>query len=400
MKKITSVLLTVVMLASMLSVTAAAAPGSAYVEASARADTENRTVTVVFTAAQPTTNGRISVAYDARSLTCVDCGVSGTASSVSQSAGLVVFGYGTSTAGAIQQGESVAVLTLSVNAGASGTTALVVTLEEFNDEALGIGMRLPQISVDLGTMGDVPVTPAPDPGGSPSQPAGPTRPGGSSQSGSGAAEPEPDGSGEPDDGEEPGSSDVTPPPAAVDPAGIFDDVSAGQWFYPAVSYVVNQGYFQGTSANTFSPDSAMTRAMFVTVLGRMAGIDENANVSTGFTDVDAGAWYAAAVAWASGANIVMGTSETTFGPNGSVTREQMVVFLYRFARYLGLDVSFDASVLNQYGDSADVSGWAVDAMAWAIGRGVISGTGTGLEPQAFATRAQVAQIILSFSKLL
>ena len=399
MKKITSVLLTVVMLASMLSVTAAAAPVSAYVEANARVDNASRTVTVVFTAVQPTTNGRIAVEYDAGSLTYVDCSVSGTASSVSQSAGTVTFGYGTSTAGAIQSGETVAVLTLSVNAGATGTTNLAVTVKEFNNEGLGTGASLPQIGIDLGTAGTDPAFPAPNPGGSPSQPVSPTQPVGPSQPGPGTTEPEPEP--EPDGSQEPGPvEDVTPPPATVDPAETFDDVSAGQWFYPAVSYVVNEGYFQGTSANEFSPDSAMTRAMFVTVLGRMAGIDENANVSTGFTDVNVGAWYAAAVAWASGENIVMGTSETTFGPNGNVTREQMVVFLYRFARYLGLDVSFDASVLSQYGDSAAVSAWAADAMAWAIGHGIISGTGTGLEPQAFATRAQVAQIILSFSKLM
>lgn len=388
MKKITSVLLAVVMLVSMLSVTAAAAPESAYVKATAKVNSASRTVTVAFTAAQPTTNGKITVEYDAGKLTYVNCSTGGTASSVSQNIGTVTFGYGTSTAHAIQTGGNIAVLTLSINANATGMTDLAVTVEEFNDESLETGVKLPQIPVSLGTSGNDPFFPIPAPGGN-------TRPG------SGTAEPDLDTTEpKPGDDEKPDPSEVTPPPAAIDPAETFGDVDSDQWFYPAVSYVVNQGYFQGTSANTFAPNEAMTRAMFVTVLGRMAGIDESAEVSTVFTDVDPDAWYAAAVAWASEENIVKGISESAFGPGRNVTREQMVVFLYRFAQSLGLDVGYDASVLNQYENSESISSWAVPAMAWAIGHGIISGTGTGLEPQAFATRAQVAQIILSFSKLM
>ena len=147
MKRITSMLLTVVMLVSMLTVTASAASADTYVKATTSVNYTSQIVTVVFTAAQSTTNGKITVEYDTESLTYVSCDVNGTASSVDQSAGTVTFGYGTSTADAIQAQGTVATLTLQIKPDVSGTTNLEVTVEEFNgetglDESLSLGVAL------------------------------------------------------------------------------------------------------------------------------------------------------------------------------------------------------------------------------------------------------------------
>jgi hypothetical protein len=181
----------------------------------------------------------------------------------------------------------------------------------------------------------------------------------------------------------------------------FDDVKPGRWSYDAISYVTGQGYFKGTSATQFSPSANMTRAMFVTVLGRMAGVSENTNAVTSFQDVAAGQYYTGYVAWAAEQGIVLGTSATTFAPSANVTREQMAAFLYRYAKYLGMDVSVKngSTALSAFSDAGSVSSWAVDAMTWAVSNGIINGTGKGLEPQSYATREQVAQIIHKFDQL-
>ncbi len=178
----------------------------------------------------------------------------------------------------------------------------------------------------------------------------------------------------------------------------FIDVTADKWYYDAVEYVFQKGYFKGTSETTFSPNGTMTRAMFVTVLGRMAGIPENREADTKFTDVKKGSYYAGYVAWAAEQGIVMGTSATTFSPNAKITREQMAVLLYRYAKYVGADVSADSDALNTFTDAASVSGWAKEAMAWATDHKILIGTGNGLKPRAQATRAQGAQIIFNFSQ--
>lgn len=178
----------------------------------------------------------------------------------------------------------------------------------------------------------------------------------------------------------------------------FIDVTADKWYYDAVEYVFQKGYFKGTSETTFSPNGTMTRAMFVTVLGRIAGIPENREANTKFTDVKKGSYYAGYVAWASEQGIVLGTSATTFSPNAKVTREQMAVLLFRYAKYAGADVSADSDALNAFTDAASVSGWAKEALAWATDRKILIGTGNGLKPRAQATRAQGAQIIFNFSQ--
>ena len=151
---------------------------------------------------------------------------------------------------------------------------------------------------------------------------------------------------------------------------------------------------EGTG-NGFEPESKMTRAMLVTVLYRMANPEEKAN-NHNFADVPEGQWYSDAVSWAADNNIVKGVSENKFAPDEDITREQMALIIYRFAKMQGFDVA-GASNLENFTDAKGVSDWALDAMKWAIKTELVNGTSeTTLSPKATATRAQVAAILMRF----
>ena len=172
----------------------------------------------------------------------------------------------------------------------------------------------------------------------------------------------------------------------------FTDVSRNDWFYGDVSYVYENGIMDGVSAETFAPNATLTRGMIVTILYRM----ENKPAVTGaskFTDVDANEWYGAPVAWAVENGIVTGYSETTFGPNDPVTREQLAAILYRYAVYKGMSAVTREQNLSRFTDADQISAYAVPAMNWAVGKGLINGADGKLSPKASATRAQVAAII-------
>lgn len=177
----------------------------------------------------------------------------------------------------------------------------------------------------------------------------------------------------------------------------FRDVVYGDWYYDAVEYTAEKGWFNGVSQELFAPDMEMTRAMLVTVLYRMAGEPETA-AQAAFDDVPADAYYAAAVAWGSENGIVMGISETLFAPETNVTREQMVVFLHRYAVYAGMDVTASTD-LGAYPDADAVSEYALEAFGWAVAEEILNGMGGKLNPQGTATRAQVAQIIWKLDTL-
>ena len=180
----------------------------------------------------------------------------------------------------------------------------------------------------------------------------------------------------------------------------FKDVIPGQWYYAAIEYVTERGYFNGVSRDTFSPGTPMTRAMFVTALGRMAGVDPAAYSASGFLDVDPESYYGGYVAWAVENEIVQGLDKSLFGPNENITREQIAVFLYRYAKHIGLDTSVGQTAQPYtFGGEEIISPWAMTAMIWANNRGVMKGTSNVMEPQAQATRAQVAQMLYNFSKL-
>ena len=165
----------------------------------------------------------------------------------------------------------------------------------------------------------------------------------------------------------------------------FTDVSAGQWFYDAVAYVYTNGMMEGDSATTFNPDGTMTRAMFWAVLGRIDGA-----TITGTN------WADQARDWAMAEGVSDGTD-----PNGLVTREQMVTMLWRYAVAKGYDVSIGESTnILSYADFGQISEYAIPAMQWGCGSGVITGmTDTTLVPQGTATRAQCAAIFMRFDQM-
>ena len=188
------------------------------------------------------------------------------------------------------------------------------------------------------------------------------------------------------------SAPVTPAKPAA-PVGLpFADVSGSDWFYNDVRYVYGKGIMDGTGADRFSPNAPLTRAMIVTILYRMAG-SPSVSGSSDFTDVAAGKWFAKAVAWAAANGIVNGYGSGLFGPNDPVTREQLAAILYRYAVYGGMTAVTLEENLGSFADTAQLSAYAIQAMNWAVGQGLINGSGSNLVPKAQATRAQVAAII-------
>ena len=185
---------------------------------------------------------------------------------------------------------------------------------------------------------------------------------------------------------------VTPARPAA-PVGLpFADVSGSDWFYNDVRYVYEKGIMDGTGIDRFSPNAPLTRAMIVTILYRMAG-SPSVSGSSDFTDVAAGKWFAKAVAWAAANGIVNGYGSGLFGPNDPVTREQLAAILYRYAVYGGMTAVTLEENLGSFADTAQLSAYAIQAMNWAVGQGLINGSGSNLVPKAQATRAQVAAII-------
>ena len=172
----------------------------------------------------------------------------------------------------------------------------------------------------------------------------------------------------------------------------FSDVSPRDWFYKDVEYVYEKGIMDGIDKHTFAPDANLTRGMLVTILYRIEG-EPITRGSTDFTDVELGRWYTKAVAWAASKDIVNGYGGGKFGPNDPVTREQLTTILYRYTAYKGESTAAFSGNLNRFKDAASVSNYAVDAANWAVGEGIINGSGDLFMPKSNATRAQVAAII-------
>lgn len=173
-------------------------------------------------------------------------------------------------------------------------------------------------------------------------------------------------------------------------AAAFTDVKDSAWYAEAVEAVVEDGLMSGTSATTFSPNGSVTRAMAVTTLWRLAGSPAPSGKTT-FSDVPAGTWYTQAVTWAQENGIASGNGKGAFLPGSAVTREQMAVFLYQYARYAGHDLA--NGVLELYSDQGSISKWARTAMEHAVGAGLITGSKGKLSPKATATRAELAVIL-------
>ena len=164
----------------------------------------------------------------------------------------------------------------------------------------------------------------------------------------------------------------------------FADVSGNVWYASAVNYVVDKGLMNGTGSNKFSPNADTTRGMIVTVLARLDG------KSTAGTP-----WFAAGQRWAMEYEISDGTNMA-----GAITREQLVAMLFRYAVKNGLEAVTLSENLTQFTDASDISAWAVSAMQWAVGQGLIQGSNGQLHPQANASRAEVATILMRFCELM
>lgn len=178
----------------------------------------------------------------------------------------------------------------------------------------------------------------------------------------------------------------------------FTDVPEGAWYEDAAAYVYEHGLMAGTSATTFAPDATTSRSMIATILWRMAG-SPVVNYAMDYTDVAQGQWYSEAIRWAASEGIVGGYGNGLFGTNDPITREQFAAMLYRFAQEQGYDVSIGENTnILSYTDVADLSEYAISAMQWAVGAGIINGTGDGstLSPQGQATRAQAAVMLMRF----
>ena len=175
---------------------------------------------------------------------------------------------------------------------------------------------------------------------------------------------------------------------------LFTDVKTGDWHRDAVAFVFSKGIMGGTSDTKFEPDSRINRGMVVTMLHRLEGTPVSA--LSAFTDVLADQYWAEAIGWASRNGIVQGYSDTEFRPTREITREQLASILYRYAQLKGYDTS-EQTDLSAYADAADVSGYALDGMRWAVAKGLISGvTESTLAPGGSATRAQAAMILMRF----
>lgn len=178
----------------------------------------------------------------------------------------------------------------------------------------------------------------------------------------------------------------------------FTDMD-GHWAEAFVYAAWQYGLVNGTGdGSTYSPNVAVTRAMFVTLLYRMAG-SPKAETEACFTDLTQ-SWYVDAVNWAAEVGVTNGTcaENATFSPNAALTRQEMVVMLFRYAAVMGEDTSARAD-LSAYGDAADVASWAQEAVRWAVAENVISGTGAGLAPMGGADRAQAATVLVRYAGL-
>jgi len=181
----------------------------------------------------------------------------------------------------------------------------------------------------------------------------------------------------------------------------FTDVKPETWYYDAVNYAAENGLFSGTSPTTFSPDSAMTRGMFVTVLGKKAGVlaTYGTNKTAPFNDVTQADYYFPYAAWSKDRSIISGVGNNLFAPGQSITREQMATIFYRFAEVSGYDMTYTDNSYMAFSDTSKVSSYAVIPLKWVTSQGVLNGSGGKLNPKGTATRAQVAQIFLNFSKV-
>lgn len=175
----------------------------------------------------------------------------------------------------------------------------------------------------------------------------------------------------------------------------FVDVTENDWFYAAVRYAYDNGLMEGTSTTTFAPSLTTTRSMVTTILWRAEGQPQK-DYTISYPDVEENTWYTQAICWGTAEDIVKGYGDGRFGPDDFITREQMATILYRYATYKGYDMSASDD-LSAFSDADQTGSWALDAVKWAVGSGLLNGKDGGrLDPLGLASRAEVATILMRF----
>ena len=188
-------------------------------------------------------------------------------------------------------------------------------------------------------------------------------------------------------------------PGEEDPLSpiVFTDLDQDAWYYTDVVTVIESGLMNGVSATSFAPETSVSRAMLATILYRLSG--ETYSGSASFPDVDGNTWYSEAVAWASDRGIITGYDTGLFGPDDNVTREQLVTMLYRYQKAMEGSISQKGD-LSAFRDNDEISAYALEAMTWAVGAGVIQGRpGNQVAPTGLTTRAELCTILVRFEKL-
>lgn len=181
-----------------------------------------------------------------------------------------------------------------------------------------------------------------------------------------------------------------------DACAKFTDINRASWYHGAVDYAIEHNLFNGITPTTFEPNSKMTRGMFVTVLGRLKGVNVKKS-ATKFKDVAANSYCSGYVKWASEAGIVNGTSATTFAPDAPVTREQICKMMTEYCNYAGITLK-NINKAVTFKDADQISDWAKKYVATCQRAGLVSGSNNKFNPKGEASRAEVAQILMNFSK--
>lgn len=378
------------------------------------------TVELVATASQAVTDGVLVLQYDRNALDYVSAQQG---SAWTNSGRLVLEDNGT------QDGQVLLAFAAENQAVTNGILFTVTFTTQRTGSvtiSLGSGSYLTGVSGDLSASveinvgGDGQVTPGPTPTQSPADPSNPgttnppavpSNPGTSNppvtptQPGTSNPPEEPDASDPPVTPTLPGGGTLLPPVTPSQPPEQpeqpeqptveFVDVEIGSWYYENVVYVVGNGLMLGVSDTVFAPDDGTTRGMLVTILYRLAG-SPAVSGSMDFTDIQDDAYYRDAVLWAVREGITVGVSDTSFAPDDMISREQLVTLLYRYAQAAGRDTTARVE-LDSFRDADQISGFARDAMAWAVAEGIIQGgSDSMILPGEEASRAQIAAIIQRF----
>lgn len=308
----------------------------------------SRTVNVSITADSASNNGLLEIQFDPGVLDFnATSGASHLTSIVDNGDGTLTFGY--ASLEEIPAGSSLCVLTFHYQ-GSSLMTDLTVTTLEANDTN-------PNTSAEVDIQYQGAVTPPVNPG---------------------TEDP-----GEPEPPEQSGSESYT-------------DLNPNAWYRQYADYVIEQGLMKGTSSTTFSPNEPLTRAMLVTILYRL---EDMPSVTAGdrFSDVADATWYTDAVRWAADIGIVEGYGNGRFGPANPITRQELAVILWRYARYKGYDVGAAGAVLPDFADRGEIASWAGEAISWAYSRGIIIGKlDNVLDPRGGTTRIEAATMVTRF----